>query len=92
MTSLVVSPVNYTNHNDRNHISVAGLFFKSILIEEQHSLGGADIKLRHAKGKIAENTVYTCALLIAHAVTHGTKGEKESISRMSDQANMLAHG
>ena len=52
-----------------------------------HSLGRADVTLRHAKGKIAENTVYVCSLLSAHADTHGTKGEKGTISRMSDQAN-----
>ncbi len=39
------------------------------------------------RGKIAENTVYACALLSAHNDTHGTKGKKWTISRMSDQAN-----
>ncbi len=39
------------------------------------------------RGKIAENTVYACALLSAHTDTHGTKGKKGTISRMSDQAN-----
>ncbi len=39
------------------------------------------------KGKMAENTVYACALLSAQADTHGTKGKKGTISRMSDQAN-----
>ncbi len=52
-----------------------------------YSLGRADVTLRHAKGKIAENTVYACALLSAHGDTHGTKGKKGMISRMSDQAN-----
>ena len=52
-----------------------------------NSLGRADVKLRHTKGKITENTVYACALLSAHADTHGTKGKKGTISRMSDQAN-----
>ena len=28
-----------------------------------YSLGRADVTLRHAKGKITENTVYACALL-----------------------------
>ncbi len=40
------------------------------------------------RGKIAENTVYACALLSAHTDTHGTKGKKGMISRMSDQANI----
>ena len=39
------------------------------------------------RGKIAENTVYACALLSTHTNTHGTKGKKGTISRMSDQAN-----
>ena len=39
------------------------------------------------RGKIAENTVYVCALLSAHTDTQGTKGKKGTISRMSDQAN-----
>ncbi len=51
------------------------------------SLGWADVKLHHAKGKIVENTVCACALLSALTDTHGTKGEKGTISRMSDQAN-----
>ncbi len=37
-----------------------------------NSLGWTDVKLRHAKGKIAENTVYA---------------KKGTISRMSNQAN-----
>ena len=53
-----------------------------------HSLGRADVKLRDAKGKIAENTVYACALLSAHADAQGTKGKKRMIFRMSDQANV----
>ena len=53
----------------------------------RYSLGRAAITLRHAKGKIAENTVYACALLSAQADTHGTKGKKGTISQMSDQAN-----
>ena len=40
-----------------------------------HSLGRADVTLRHARGKISENTVYACALLSGHADTHGTKGK-----------------
>ena len=52
-----------------------------------HSLGRADVTLRHAEGKITENTVYACALLSAHGDTHGTKGKKGMISRMYDQAN-----
>ncbi len=48
-----------------------------------YSLGRADVKLRHTKEKIAENTVYTRALLSAHA----DKGEKGTISQMSDQVN-----
>ncbi len=44
-----------------------------------HSLGRVDVKLRQAKGKIAENTVYACVLLSAHAGTHGTKGKKGTI-------------
>ena len=52
-----------------------------------HSLGRADVKIRHAKGKIAENIVYACALLSVHTDTHGMKGKKGTISRMSDQAN-----
>ena len=52
-----------------------------------HSLGRANVTLRHTKGKIAENTMYACALLSAHADTQGTKGKKGAISRMSDQAN-----
>ena len=54
-----------------------------------HSLGRADVTLRHAKGKIAGNRVYACALPSAHGDTHGTKGKKGMISRMSDQANGL---
>ena len=57
------------------------------LLYIQHSLGRTDVTLRHVKGKITENTVYACALLSAHADTHGTKGKKGTISRMSDQAN-----
>ncbi len=57
------------------------------LLYSQHSLGWTDVTLRHAMGKIAENTVYACALLSAHVDTHGTKGKKGTISRMSDQAN-----
>ncbi len=57
-------------------------------VKMEYSLGRADVKLRHAKGKIAENTVYACALLSVHADTHGTKGKKGTISRMSDQANV----
>ncbi len=38
-----------------------------------------DVTLRHAKGKIAENTVYACALLSAHTDTHGTKGKKGTL-------------
>ncbi len=53
-----------------------------------YSLGWADVILRHAKGKIADNRVYACALLSAHTDTHGTKGKKGTISRMSDQANV----
>ncbi len=60
------------------------MHFKQFL----NSLGRADVTLRHAKGKIAENTVYACALPSADGDTHGTKGKKEMISRMSDQANM----
>ncbi len=41
-----------------------------------YSLGRADVKLRHAKGKSAENTVYARALLSAHVDTHGTKGKR----------------
>ena len=51
------------------------------------SLGRADVKLRHAKGKIAENIVYVCALLSAQGDTHGTKRKKGTISRMSNQVN-----
>ena len=61
-----------------------------------HSLGRADVKLRHAKGKTAENTMYACAcaLLSAHAdndmhtatARARSKGKKGMISRMSDQA------
>ena len=51
------------------------------------SLGRADVISLHAKGKIAENRVYACALLSAHTDTHSTKGGKGTISRMSDQAN-----
>ena len=40
-----------------------------------------------SKGKIAENTVYACALLSAHADAHDTKGKLGMISRMFDQAN-----
>ena len=54
-----------------------------------YSLGRADIKLQHAKGEIAENTVYACALLSAHIATKGKKGK---ISWMSDQANGNAEG
>ncbi len=50
----------------------------------EHSLGRADVRLRHARGKTAENAVYACALLSAHTDTHGTKGKKGTISRMSD--------
>ncbi len=53
-----------------------------------HSLVWADVTLRHAKGKNAENTVYACALLSTHVDTNGTKGEKGAVSRMSDQANV----
>ncbi len=45
----------------------------------------ADVKLRHAKGKIAENTVYACALLSPYADTQRCQGKKGMISRMSDQ-------
>ena len=41
----------------------------------QDSLGRADVTLRHAKGKIAENTVYACALPSAHVYARH-KGEK----------------
>ncbi len=37
-------------------------------------LGWADVKLRHAKKKITENTKYACALLSVHNDTHDTKG------------------
>ncbi len=53
-----------------------------------NSLGRVDVKLRHTKGKIAENTVYACVLLSMDADTHGTKGEKGTISWMSDRANV----
>ncbi len=43
------------------------------------------------RGKIAENTMYACALLSAHTDTHGTKGKKGTISRMSDQANTILY-
>ena len=52
-----------------------------------YSLGQADVILRHAKGKIMENRVHACALLSTHTDTHGTKGKKGTISRMSNQAN-----
>ena len=56
------------------------------LLQNYYSLGRANVTLRHAKEKIAENTVYACVLLSAHADTHGTKGKKGTICRMSDQA------
>ena len=65
-----------------------GLF---ILHNNVDSLGRADVTLCHAKGKIAENTVYACALLSAQADTHVTKGKKGTISRMSDQANCITN-
>ncbi len=61
---------------------------KKFIPFSSYSLGRADVTLRHAKGKIAENTVYACALLSAHGDTHGTKGKKGMISRMFDQANI----
>ncbi len=41
-----------------------------------HFLGWANVKLRHAKVKIAEDTVYTCALLCTHTYSYSTKGGK----------------
>ncbi len=61
---------------------------KTELHNSAHSLGQADVTLRHVKGKTAENTAYACALPSAHGDTHGTKGKKGMIYRMSaDQAN-----
>ncbi len=68
-------------------LNLQPLTLQSLIVFQPHSLDRADVKLRHAKGKIAENTVYVCALLSAHADTHGTKGQKGTISQMSDQAN-----
>ena len=58
-----------------------------LLTWNQYSLGRAGVKLRHAKGKIADIAVYACALLSAHIDTHGTKGKKGMVSRISKQAN-----
>ncbi len=63
----------------------AGFFF-FFLVESIHLVRLTSHYVTQ-RGKIAENTVYACALLSAHTDTHGTKGEKGTISRMSDQAN-----
>ena len=48
------------------------------ILQFAYSLGqAADVTLRHAKGKIAENRVYTCALPSAHGYARyeGEKGD-----------------